>query len=382
MYVAKVKVENIRGFHDSRKIGLELPAQAGWCVVTGRMGTGRTTFLQAIALAIGGPSFAPAFVADSGWVSAGKERGGIEVDLLPGEQDKFARGAAAPEGNIFADLVLTSSGVSTESNVGRSGPWQENPSGWFAVGYGAYRRPARTPARAQPRLAGLFRPDVVLAETATPAALALIRDGLLPEADSVDADAEGVWVTRGGVRRALSALGDGYRNLIGLVLDLTRHITAAGATPDTATGVVLIDEVEAHLTLEWQQWIGGWLLTHFPGLQFIVSTNSPYVCQAATPGGLISLAGPPHLIDGDLYDRVVYGSAEDVALSELFGLENSYPPRARRLRQELVELEVRVLDGQASEIQLARYRELQELLVSSPAARAAEIAARLRRTQR
>ncbi len=384
MYVAKVKVENIRGFHDAQKVGLDLPAGPGWCVVTGPNGSGRTTFLQSIALAIGGPAFAPAFVAGSAWVTAGKERGGIEVDLIPSEQDRFARGSATPDGHVFADLVVTASGVSAsgvsaESNVGRNGPWQENPVGWFAIGYGAYRRPAPTASRAQPRLAGLFRTDSTFAETVTPAAVALIRDGLLPEGHTVDSDAEGLWVTRDGARLALRALGDGYRHLISFVLDLVRQLHSAGTTAENATGVVLIDEIEAHLTLEWQQWIGGWLVAHFPKLQFLVSTNSPYVCQAATRGGLISLAGPPHLVEGDLYDRVVHGSAEDVALSELFGLESSYAPRARRLRQELVELEVRVVDGQASDAQLARYRELQELLVSSPTARAAEIAARLRR---
>ena len=42
-------------------------------------------------------------------------------------------------------------------------------------------------------------------------------------------------------------------------------------------------------------------------------------------------------------------------------------------------LELNVLDGQASEVQVARYKELQELLVSSPATRALEIEARLQR---
>ncbi|HCT80228.1 MAG TPA: AAA family ATPase [Micromonosporaceae bacterium] len=380
MYVAKVKLESIRGFHDARKVDLDLARpsgdQSGWTVVTGPNGSGRTTLLQAIALAIAGPALAPTLLpSPAAWISSGKQQGGIEIDLVPGEEDKFPRGFQPPEGNVFADLVLTPSGITTESNVGRNGPWQENPPGWFAVGYGPYRQPGAV-NRPQSCLAGLFRADVPLNEAASPAALALINDGLLPDGSTAIAEADGLWVEQEGRRLPLRELGDGYRNLIALVLDLTRRLPGP---VETATGVVLIDEVEAHLNLPWQQWIGGWLKSHFPRLQFIVSTNSPYVCQASDPGGLISLAGPPRIIDGDLYDRVVHGSGEDVALSELFGLDSPYAPGARRLRHELVELEMKVLDGQANEIQLARYRELQELLVSSPAARATEIAARLQR---
>src|SRR5262245_59632517 len=44
-------------------------------------------------------------------------------------------------------------------------------------------------------------------------------------------------------------------------------------------GVVLIDEVEAHLHLSLQQQIGFALTDRFPGVQFLVTTHSPYVCQ-------------------------------------------------------------------------------------------------------
>ena len=51
-----------------------------------------------------------------------------------------------------------------------------------------------------------------------------------------------------------------------------------------APGVVLIDEVDAHLHPTWQRRIGLWFREHFPKLQFIVSTHSPLICQAATVG--------------------------------------------------------------------------------------------------
>ncbi|WP_020525317.1 AAA family ATPase [Catelliglobosispora koreensis] len=392
MYVAKVKLENIRGFHDARKVDLDLArpdgTYPGWTVVTGPSGSGRSTFLRALALAIAGPSVAPALLSGSAaWVSHGKDQGGIELDLVSAPDDPFTRGFVPPEEHVFADLVLTSGGISAESNVGRNGPWQDNPSGWLAVGYGAFRRPSGTAVmtgpRLQARLSGLFRDQTVLPEGVPQplrdTVVSLLSDGLLPGDFTFEGDA----LYMDG--HPLRELGDGFRSTVGLIVDLLRHIHAAYGAPSlSAPGVVLIDEVETHLHLAWQQWIGGWLKEHFPAIQFIVTTNSPYVCQAADPHGLVLLPAAQEqaqarIIDGDLYDRIVFGSGDDAALSELFGLDSPYTASAQRLRQELVDLEIKVLDGLANEVQLARYRELQELLVSSPATRALEIADRLQK---
>ena len=58
----------------------------------------------------------------------------------------------------------------------------------------------------------------------------------------------------------------------------------SGAPVVTHRGVVLIDEVDVHLHVSWQRSIGFWLKKHFPNVQFIVTTHSPFVCQAADPG--------------------------------------------------------------------------------------------------
>ena len=387
MYVAKVKLEDVRGFHNARKVDLDLSRpdgdHAGWTVVTGPTGSGRSTFLRAIALAIAGPAEAPALAGEpETWVAQGKSRGGIEVDLVAGPDDQFARGFTPADGDkVLADLVLTPDGITAESNVGRNGLRKDNGTGWFCAAYGPYRR-LTTRQGPKGKVAGLFEPELAVFPQAVPIALrekalAFVNDGLVPSQFTARWEGEELWIGQAPIR----ALGDGDKSLIALVLDLLRLL---GGEAQTRTGVVLIDEVEAHLHLAWQQWIGGWLTRHFPRLQFIVSTNSPYVCQSADPRGLILLPPadaemPAQVVEGDLYERVVHGSAEDVALSELFGLDSSYPPRARRLRQELVELEIKVLDGEADEVQRARYAELQELLVSSPAARASEIAARLQK---
>ncbi len=221
----------------------------------------------------------------------------------------------------------------------------------------------------------------------------MLADGLLPDGYVVrGVDADGLWVDNNDRRFPLREMSDGYRAVTALVVDLLKQIhdcygeialdETEGSVRVVAPGVVVIDEVDAHLHVTWQKRIGTWLKSHFPNMQFIVTTHSPYVCQSADPGGLIRLPGPdqdesPRVVSEDLYERVVYGSGDDAALSGLFGLESSYSDAAQRLRRELVELEYAVVVGSASPPDIERYRHISGLLTSSPKARVDEVAARL-----
>jgi hypothetical protein len=138
--------------------------------------------------------------------------------------------------------------------------------------------------------------------------------------------------------------------------------------------------------VSWQKVIGLWLKEHFPQVQFIVTTHSPYVCQSADPGGLILLPGPgehrpPRVIDQDLYERVVYGSGDDAVLTELFGMGTPYSAEAEKMRRRLGDLEIKVLNGSASDAEKEEYRMLSRTLTSSLSTRADEVAARLGREQ-
>jgi hypothetical protein len=224
--------------------------------------------------------------------------------------------------------------------------------------------------------------------------LRLLGDGLLPDGFRIcRVDSEGLWVARADGREfPMRRMSDGYRTVGALVVDIVRRMHAAYGhvqveeREDAPTlpypGVVVIDEVDAHLHVSWQKKIGGWLKAHFPEIQFIVTTHSPYICQSADPGGLIRLPGPdeqepPRVVGEDLYRRIVYGSGDDAVLSELFGLETPYSDEAERLRERLGELEGRVLDGVASEDEAAEYQRLSKRLQSSLGARVHEVSSRL-----
>jgi hypothetical protein len=225
----------------------------------------------------------------------------------------------------------------------------------------------------------------------------MLNDGLLPDSFEVRrVDSSGLWVSNNGSEFPLREMSDGYRSVTALVVDIIREMWSSfpGLTLDSHDrhpilsypGVVLIDEVDAHLHVSWQMKIGTWLKNHFPEIQFIVTTHSPYICQSADPGGLILLPGPrdhrpPQVASDDLYNRVVYGTGDDVVLSELFGVDTLYSPIAEELRERLGDLEVKVLEGTASSREKEEYRTLGETLNSSLSTRAVEVARRLGREE-
>lgn len=89
-------------------------------------------------------------------------------------------------------------------------------------------------------------------------------------------------VTEEGEDLELSQLSDGYKTLIGLAIDLSRRMAAGNPDMDNpleSPAVVLIDEVDLHLHPVWQQNVVSDLLRCFPNTQFIITTHSPFVVE-------------------------------------------------------------------------------------------------------
>jgi len=430
MYLSRIQIENVRGFR-SGSLGIDLDLRrpdgrfAGWTVVAGRNGTGKTTFLKAIAMAVSGPiRLYPLQQSFAGWIRAGQAEAGIGAHLhIDPEHDRFGlEKGIPPEDTLKLSLKMRTmnSGPEPELILGFSvfhmeqpesqvnafdGPWASNPQGWFIAGYGSYRRLVGHTADAQrlmsgsthvARLVSLFREDASLVESIQwlrelhlrrlenreganellESVFELLNDELLPPPTRItEVNSEGLWVEQRGVKLLLTEMSDGYKTTAALVMDLARQLHATypdfklveqgGRRVVPYPGVVLIDEVELHLHVSWQQKIGFWLKEHFPHIQFIVTTHSPFVCQAADPKGLIRLPAPgeekpaEHASEA-LYQTVVNGTVDEAVLTQLFGLEHVHSSQSEKLRRRVAELEVRVLDGKAS----AEEREELERLVA------------------
>lgn len=81
----------------------------------------------------------------------------------------------------------------------------------------------------------------------------------------------------------IDQLSDGYKTLLGLVIDLSARM--AMANPDSLNplaeeAIVMIDEVDLHLHPAWQKRVVSDLLRTFPNTQFILTTHSPYIVES------------------------------------------------------------------------------------------------------
>ena len=140
-----------------------------------------------------------------------------------------------------------------------------------------------------------------------------------------------------------------------LLADILRHLIAAygieglakrdedGKLKIVRSGVVMIDEIDAHLHPEWQREIGFWLKGHFPNIQFLVTTHSPIICQAADENGLFVLpepgsGTPPRALTVDEYKTVISSRPDTILLSPAFNLQNTRSPRAVEGRAEYAKL--------------------------------------------
>lgn len=400
MHIRRIQISNVRGFHEvDLDLGRPDGSLAGWTVLAGRNGSGKSTLLQALALAVGGGETLPLTPGLSGWVRSSARSATAKVTAeLPGEADPSLRSRQA---SVRWPLDDAGGGPKGVSSLHR----------FFLAAYGPFRRLSGHATDAQrlmegppaiARVVSLFREDSSLLESVTwlreiylqrlekkagaselqDAVLALLDDGLLPDGAGIDGfDSDGLWVVQHGVRLPLRELSDGYRTVAALVMDIVRHfhrafgklnIRKSGDVEGPRVrvlhpGVILIDEVDLHLHVTWQKRIGFWLKNHFPNVQFIVTTHSPFVCQAADPSGLIRMPAPGEdrsveHVSEELYRTVVHGSIDDAVLTELFGLESLYSTETDRLRDEVARLEAEAQTGKATKKDLKSLSELRSRL--------------------
>jgi len=355
MYVTELKIERARSIN-SFSIRLPPEQYAGWHVILGDNGAGKSTFVRALALALAGPNEAKALrYPFNSWLREGQD--GPRIDLAvfaEPETDGLDGGGRRPQGNRLrggVELVMEQAGFTSSVQVnpiagsGSGGPLSRGPwgkgAGWFSASFGPYRRFTGgnrdydrlflTAPRLAPHLSA-FGEDVALTEClewlkelhvldleAIPDRSGDLTRGLLPHLtafingsgflphntrlDKVTSQ-DISFIDGNNSIITVEQLSDGYRSVLSMTFELIRQLVRfygadrvtrrirEGSMEIDLPGVVAIDEIDAHLHPAWQRKIGPWLLRVFPNMQFFVTTHSPIICQASTKGSVWRLPTP------------------------------------------------------------------------------------------
>ena len=166
--------------------------------------------------------------------------------------------------------------------------------------------------------------------------------------------------------RKFSDLSDGQQRIAAIFCDLAMRCASLNShlgekAIEETTGVVTIDELDLHLHPQWQRTVIQDLLSIFPNLQFIATSHSPFLLQAAfAQGSVIDLATGEAVTAPD-------ESIEDIA-EHVMGV-HPFPQRSQRWHDmkavaaeyyHLLEVAKKSTDSQ--EVQAVKLR-LDELII-------------------
>ena len=375
MHIKSLEVKNFRSI---REFKMKFDTPAGWHVLIGDNGSGKSSILKALSLAIMGPQEATALRIDlNNFIYFNEQEARVAIQILKHDRDK-QKGQSAPLKKPFGAAIMletTEQGSIKTGRISQDGKslypkryiWN-SLRGWFSAAFGPFRRFSGGNKDwgklyySNPRAAShlsVFGEDVALteslewlselnykrleqdaeAEKTLDFIKRFINEGdLLPHgAKFVRASSEGVYLEDGnGQQVSVTEMSDGFRSVLNMTFEIIRQMILNFGVNDvfeesaegiriSVEGVVMIDEVDAHLHPTWQTRIGNWFTQYFPKVQFIVTTHSPLICRASENGTIWRLSAP----GGDLADQgeitgterqqLIVGNILDAYGTELFG---------------------------------------------------------------
>ncbi len=384
MWVESLELENIRCFESATlrfNHGREEPFR--WVNFVSENGGGKSTALQALALLLAGPEGAQQLLQRPvGWLRDESKTGKVSARIHQDEHDPGQFGDETVRKAFSYSYVLTGSQQLTVNNKTYTEPaiipwgqsiltWLRNNAftsrgaGWFAAGYGAFRRLTResqiiVPSLTQPARFTNFltqfdesalsavehwlvhldyrivKQDDPQAKAQKELGISAINRVLEPVGATFDSvTSEGrIMFHLGGQVVPTIGMSDGFRSILALAGDLIWRLILA--FPDSRDalkepGVVLIDELDIHLHPKWQREVASVLRETFPNLQFFVATHSPLI---AAGSGDDALTLKFEQVDGSVSVRPVENvsalSVDKVLSSDAFNLVSPFSPETQR----------------------------------------------------
>lgn len=297
MYLKRINISGVAGIDQ-----LSIDFNRKMNIVCGPNGIGKTTILECIAQAFAGERnniLKRRVSSESGEVKASISVGDHDEEItfavnvfVPTEGDysssranlskfllslKVARTFSySALASVSRDVEKSDHSISSENKVGLNIGEVKN---WFVNRYlYSPHEGALTPTQAH---------NLALAKTF----FGLLNSDF--QFSRVDASSNEIMVNTPAGEIYYEYLSSGFKSclsiLFGIVKELEFRFKAPGLMADDFQGVILVDELELHLHPEWQAKVAEVLTQAFPNAQFIVTTHSPHVIQAAQPEEVLAL---------------------------------------------------------------------------------------------
>jgi len=414
MWLKSVRIENIKCFEDIELIFTHNQSTASnpkphrWITLLGENGIGKSTVLQSIGLLLAGPKAAKELLPrPTGWVRDPSVYGKLTAHICKEEQDQNVfpgkekvrqnfsysyfvtgdkrvkvpiKGHNRKKEDNYSEpsepsIIEESSNLLTQMS---DNAFASGSRGWFAAGYGSFRRLTRIsqlpiPQLDNPTRSGNFitqfdedkavssfekwivHLDFRLAKDKNDKRSQRMREvgekaitELLPEdVKIVEVTKDGLilFQIKGQIVPTIN-LSDGYRSIIALAGDLIWRLLQTFPDmddPTQASGIVLIDELDIHLHPVWQRDIASWLRKTFPNLQFIVATHSPFIAIGAGDDSLTLRfkTDDTGLVYMEKIDDISDYDVDRILRSPAFGLISTYSPATKKNIERYHELNSR-----------------------------------------
>jgi uncharacterized protein (TIGR02646 family) len=356
-WIERVVIKNFRPIgHIDLDLTRSTSVNGPWQMLLGDNGGGKSSILQAIALTLIGPADREAIgIRPDQVLRHGTRSGSVEVYLggLPKPlRLRFEPGATQFDGEAAPQALLLAYGSMRLLPRDRS-LLATGPSSTVKVG-------------------NLFDPLASITDPTTwllsledaqfeDVALSLKALLTLDERTRIVRNDDGVFIRQGRQRDSLDELSDGYQSMLVLACDVMKTVLELWASPAQAEGIVLIDELGAHLHPRWRMRIVGALREILPRVQFVVTTHDPLCLRGLEDGEVVVVRRNESgkvVVISDL-PPVKGLRVEQLLTSEHFGLGSTEDPEVDALFGEYYRLRAKTRPTIAEQ---ARIAELEDRL--------------------
>jgi len=339
IFIESISIQNYKAINDiTIQFNKTTEGKAGWAILIGENGVGKSSTLQATLKLLVGRSFR-GYKFNESDIKRGEEKASINIELERTSEQ------------YQASALITKKEAQVRSSVK-----YKFPKGAFidscVLGYGPFKHSNRKDSRAKEFKAGshihnfidssipLNNPILFLLRLNTnqfnEVSIAILDLFLLEEQATIHRNINKgqVWLRyrNNDNIKDLDELSDGYQSVLTLGCNIMEGLLRNNENMESASGLVVIDELGANLHPRWKMQIVKRLRRTFPNVQFLVTTHDPLCLKGIEKGEtyvlrelngettvLNNLPNPSHL------------RADQLLTSEFFGLHSTQDPETERL---------------------------------------------------